>query len=77
MFIGLNSTVLRIELALTNAHQQSTTKHPGSVHKTNWRQVVAQWLRHCATKRKVVGSIADGVTGIFHQHNRYGHTVAF
>jgi hypothetical protein len=23
------------------------------------------WLRHCATNRKVAGSIPDGVTGIF------------
>jgi hypothetical protein len=27
---------------------------------------VAQWLRHCATNRKVAGSIPDGVIGIFH-----------
>jgi hypothetical protein len=27
---------------------------------------VAQWLRHCATNRKVAGSIPVGVTGIFH-----------
>jgi hypothetical protein len=26
----------------------------------------AQWLRHCATNRKVAGSIPDGVTGFFH-----------
>ena len=25
--------------------------------------------RHCATSRKVVGSIPDGVIGIFHGHN--------
>jgi hypothetical protein len=30
------------------------------------RHAVAQWLRHCATNRKVAGSIPDGVTGIFH-----------
>jgi len=29
---------------------------------------VAQWLRCCATNRKVAGSIPDGVTGIFHWH---------
>jgi len=29
---------------------------------TQWRS----WLRHCATSRKVVGSIPDGVIGIFH-----------
>ena len=28
--------------------------------------VVAQWLRCCATNRKVAGSIPDGVIGIFH-----------
>jgi len=29
---------------------------------TRWRS----WLRHCATNRKVAGSIPDGVIGIFH-----------
>jgi len=29
---------------------------------------VAEWLRGCATIRKVVGSIPAGVTGIFHRH---------
>ena len=29
---------------------------------TRWRS----WLRHCATSRKVAGSIPDGVFGIFH-----------
>jgi hypothetical protein len=28
--------------------------------------MVAQWLRYCATYRKVAGSIPDGVIGIFH-----------
>jgi len=27
---------------------------------------VAQWLRYCATNRKVAGSIPAGVIGIFH-----------
>jgi hypothetical protein len=26
---------------------------------------VAEWVRHCATNRKVAGSIPDGVIGIF------------
>jgi len=30
---------------------------------------VAQWLRCCATDRKVAGSIPDGVIRIFHWHN--------
>jgi hypothetical protein len=34
---------------------------------TRWRS----WLRHCATNRKVAGSI-----GIFHWHNPFGRTMA-
>jgi hypothetical protein len=30
---------------------------------------VAQWLRYCATNRKVAGSIPDGVIGIFNWRN--------
>jgi hypothetical protein len=30
------------------------------------RTAVAQWLRYCATNRKVAGSIPGGVIGIFH-----------
>jgi hypothetical protein len=33
-------------------------------------------LRHCVTNRKVAGSITDGVNGIFHWHNLFGHTMA-
>jgi hypothetical protein len=32
------------------------------------------WLRHCATSRKVAGSIPDGVTG--HLHNPSGRSMA-
>jgi hypothetical protein len=33
----------------------------------NWGPLmVAQWLRYCATNRKVAGSIPYGVIGIFH-----------
>ena len=39
---------------------------------TRWRS----WLRHCATSRKVAGSISDGVIGIFHWHNPSGRTMA-
>jgi hypothetical protein len=28
--------------------------------------MVAQWLRYCATNRKVAGSIREGVVGIYH-----------
>ena len=33
--------------------------------RRNWGTRWRSWLRHCATSRKVAGSIADGVTGIF------------
>jgi hypothetical protein len=33
-----------------------------------WRS----WLRHCASNRKVAGSIPDGVIGICHWHNHSG-----
>ena len=39
---------------------------------TRWRS----WLRHCATNRKVAGSIPDGVSGNFHWHNPSGLTMA-
>jgi len=44
------------------------TSHEGD---TRWRS----WLRHCATSRKVAGSIPDGVIGIFHWHNPSGRTM--
>ena len=37
-----------------------------------WRS----WLGHCATSRKVAGSILDGVVGIIHWHNPSGRTEA-
>ena len=37
---------------------------------------VAQWLRCCATNRKVAGSIPDGVIGIFHLYNPSDRTMA-
>jgi hypothetical protein len=33
-------------------------------------------LKHCATSRKVAGSIPDDVIGIFHWHNPAGRTMA-
>jgi hypothetical protein len=37
-------------------------------HIYNLGHAVAQWLKHCATNRKFVGSIPDGVIGILHCH---------
>ena len=39
---------------------------------TRWRS----WSRHCATSRKVAGSIPDDVIEIFNWHNPSGHTMA-
>ena len=36
---------------------------------------VAQWLRCCATIRKIAGSIPNGVIGIFHWHNPSDRTM--
>jgi hypothetical protein len=41
-----------------------------------YKVTVAQWLRLCATSRKVAGSISDGITGIFNRNNPSGCTLA-
>jgi hypothetical protein len=42
---------------------------------TDWGTRWRSWLRHCATSRKVAGSIPDGVIGFFHSHNPSGRTM--
>jgi len=46
-----------------------------SVGGTRWGTRWRSWFRHCATSRKVAGSIPDGVIGIFHWHNPSGRTL--
>jgi hypothetical protein len=41
-----------------------------------WRGLAVPQLRHCATTQKVMGSIPDGVIGIFHWLNAYNHTMS-
>ena len=41
-----------------------------------WGMWWRSWLRHCATNRKVVGTIPHGVTGIFHWHKPSNCTMA-
>jgi hypothetical protein len=48
----------------------------GRGNRTDRAIAVAQWLRYCATNRKVAGSIPDGVIGIFHWHNPSDRTMA-
>jgi hypothetical protein len=45
------------------------------VSVSNWGHAVA-CLRHWDTRRKIAGSIPDGVIGIFHLHNFFGRTMA-
>ena len=40
-----------------------------------WGQHWRRWLRHCATSRKVTGSIPYGFVGILYWHKLCGHTV--
>jgi hypothetical protein len=50
-------------------------KHFGMYHP-EVGTAVAQWLRFCATNRKVAGSIPDGVTGFFRCYNSSDRTMA-
>ena len=61
---GQNVELLNVKLAV---HIVTTVQWG-----TRWRS----WLRHCATSRKVAGSIRDGVTGIFLRNNPSGRTMA-
>ena len=44
----------------------SNSKMPNFGLWHSCRKWAIRWLRHCATSRKVMGSIPDGVIGIFH-----------
>jgi hypothetical protein len=41
-----------------------------------WGHAVAQLVEALRYKPERPGSIPDGVTGIFHWHNRFGRTMA-
>jgi hypothetical protein len=47
-----------------------------TAHATGRDKRSRSWLRHCATRRKVAGSIPDGVTGIFYWHTPSDRTMA-
>jgi hypothetical protein len=53
--------MLRVKMELSRRHSLWTLRTLCGLGTA-----VAQWLRYCATNRKVAGSIADGVIGIFH-----------
>jgi len=60
------STVWMIKVFISNFEELVTVR----------RTAVAQWLRCCATNRKVAASVPDGVIGIFHWHNPSDRTMA-
>jgi hypothetical protein len=49
-----------------DGHTDRYDEANGRVAQNGGGHAVAQWLRHCATNRKVAGSIPDSVIGIFH-----------
>ena len=55
------------------------TLHSGNIPGTHFCSAVTQWLRRCATIRKVAGSIQTGVSGFFIHiksfRSHYGHGV--
>jgi len=53
-----------------------TPVNKNSSYKTKGGTAVAEWLRYCATNRKVAGSVPDGVIGIFHLYNPSDRTMA-
>jgi hypothetical protein len=66
----LQKTLKQERKTLQNTRgDQKVSAHPMiKIQKvtSNGGHAVAQWLWHCATNRKVAGSIPDGVTGVFH-----------
>jgi hypothetical protein len=70
--------MMYFDLFLKLISKQLTENILGGLHiiyiygATQWRS----WLRHCATSRKVAGSIPNSHTGIFHWHNPSGRTMA-
>ena len=59
-----------------NDEGEWTDENLMSVLVDSWGTWWCSWLRHCATGRKVVSSIPDGIKGIFHLHNPSGCTMA-
>jgi hypothetical protein len=50
----------------TIKHENYSSDIVFNIHEEVAARGGAVGLRHCATSRKVTGSIPDGVTGIFH-----------
>jgi hypothetical protein len=62
----VNSKLERPKILLHRVSGTRKLHHLAIVVICKWGTAVAQWLRYCATNRKVTDSIPDGVIGIFH-----------
>jgi hypothetical protein len=58
--------VSNIRFAITRAKSTNLKVENYSVYMYHLGHAVTQWLRHCATNRKVAGSIPGGIIEIFH-----------
>jgi hypothetical protein len=71
--VSMIGLLLRTNFSLNTPLIRSTRGRSSALSDTGGR--CRSWLRHCATSRKVAGSIPVGV-GIFHSHNPSGRTMA-
>ena len=69
---GEKCVELYLHPTYTFLHRSWLRKCLGRNWITRWRS----WLRHCATSRKIAGSIPDGIIGIYYWHNPSGRTMA-
>jgi len=63
--LQLKIRLLRCD-AVFGRKNSDVSKYQYTPSKRGDRGGVAQWLRRCATNRKIAASIPDGVIGIFH-----------
>jgi hypothetical protein len=70
--LRVESKVIMVLWGLPTRCSVSMFQIPHAITSYTWRS----WLSHCATSRKVAGSIPDGVIGIFHWHSVYGRNMA-
>jgi hypothetical protein len=64
--LGSGEALRQVCIKLKHKLYQASTNLKSAKDIIGIWTAVTQWLTCCATYRKVVGSIPDGVTGIFH-----------
>jgi len=68
MLLSHSLILFGVGLCILNSHFLCTSCDFVMGNREKLGNAVAQWLRHCATNRKVAGSIPAGVIGNFHWH---------